>query len=102
MYFVSLIGIALSLLTKYFITKALLALGLGFVTYAGINQIHEWFEAEFILAYTSMPSDLYAIATIAGVDDAIKIILTSVATAWSIRTVGGAATAMLKFTGVGS
>jgi len=97
---VAVIGVALSYLTKFFITKALLALGLGYVSFIGISEVHEWFETQFIFAYNALPPDIYALATLAGLDDAIKIIMSSFATAWGIKTIGAASTAVLRFTGV--
>lgn len=97
MWLVSIFGIAISYLTRFLITKALIALGMTYVAYEGLGEVHQWFEAQFIGAYNSMPPAIYDLATLAGLDVSIKIILSSFATAVGIKTLGAASAMMLKF-----
>lgn len=94
------LGTAISFLSGFFVVRALGSMGLGIVAYIGIQGLYHFFESEMLSAYNGLPPAMYAIATMAGLDVAIKILLWAVATSWSIATVGAGATALLKFTGL--
>lgn len=57
------------------VRKALLALGLGTITYAGLQAAFDAAQAEVISHYGQMPANALELANLAGVAQTIGIIL---------------------------
>lgn len=69
--------------------RAMLSLGIGFVTYKGIGAGVDLLKQRVIENVQGMPSDVVGLVGFLGIDSAITIIFSAVATALSIRLIGG-------------
>lgn len=74
-----LLGAFLSASVGSLAKKALLALGLGTVTYAGLQAAFDAAKTQVINSYGLMPANALAIADLAGVGQAIGIMLGAMA-----------------------
>jgi len=60
MPFLMMMGVAASFLTRYIVTKVMLATGLGFVTYLGVDTLVDVLEAQLLSSYGSLPNNSLA------------------------------------------
>lgn len=74
-------------LVKYVITKALLVLGLGFVTYLGIDTLVSNIETQVLSNYGSLSADIWNMVTLCGLDVSVTIILSALALSLQIKVV---------------
>lgn len=91
MWLVMALGVAARFLTKYIITKALLVLGLGFVSYQGVGALVDNLEAALISEFNTLPGVVYEIAALCGVDVAITIVISTLTVSMTIRGVSAGA-----------
>lgn len=73
------IVMAAMLLVEPIISKIIGALGIGFVTFTGINLLIGKFEQSILTSISGVPADLYAIISISGIGSAFSIILSAFA-----------------------
>jgi len=85
------LGVAARFLVKYIITKTLLVLGLGFVTYLGIDVLVDNIEAQLLSQFGGLPADIWNMASMAGLDVAITIIISAMALSLQIRLISAGA-----------
>jgi hypothetical protein len=90
MWLVAIIGVAIRFLVKYLITKSLLYLGFGFLAYTGIETLMDQLESQVMGAYASLPSMVWQIVSLCGLDVAITIILSALAMVLQVRVLGKA------------
>lgn len=79
------IGVAARFLLKYMVTKAMLVLGLGFVSYLGVDTMVEQIESYIMTQYSGLPADAYAFASLAGLDVAVTIIISTLLLSMQIK-----------------
>ena len=84
---VLLLGVAASFLTRYMVTKAMLLLGLGFVTYTGIGALVDNIEAQILANYAGMESTMWAMASLCGLDVSITIVISALALSLQIKLI---------------
>ena len=82
-----LFGIAARFLTKYIVTKAMLVLGLGFVTYTGIGSLVDNIETQILSQYSGLPANVWAMASLCGLDVAITIVISAMALSLQIKLI---------------
>lgn len=71
------------------IGRAIIALGMGFVTYKGIGAGIDLIKSKVIQSITGLPADMVGLIGFLWIDKALTIILSAVATALSIRLISG-------------
>lgn len=76
--------------------RVLIALGVGFVTYKGIDLGIGVLKTTAINGLQGMPSDAVNLAGYLWLDKAISVIFSSVVVALSMRTVGGSLKKMVN------
>ena len=86
-----LFGIAARFLTKYIVTKAMLVLGLGFVSYTGVDLLVDNIEAQLLSQYSGLPANVWAMASLCGLDVAITIVVSAMALSLQIRLISAGA-----------
>lgn len=91
------IAIATRWLLKYTITKALLFLGLGYVTYLGIDVVFDQIEAEVMGNFTSMQADVYNLLVLCGVDVYLTLTLSAFTLYLTIKGVSAGVSTALRF-----
>lgn len=58
-----------------FIKKGLLALGIGWLSYQGVNLVFGQVQASLVGMYQNIPSDIVVLCAIGGIPDCIGIVL---------------------------
>lgn len=79
------IGIAVSILIRYIIVKIMLLVGLAFISYIGIDTLVDNFEVQIMSNYSAMPSIIWQVATLTGLDVAITIMLSALVLVLQIK-----------------
>ena len=77
-YLVVVIGYAIKMLAGYLVVRLLTAAGVGYVIYEGIGTLFDNIESQVKGTYLGMSGDILAIATMAGADVAISVLLSAV------------------------
>ena len=72
-----------------FIGRAILALGVGFVTYKGIDLSIESMKQSVMSGMRGLPADAVNFAAFMYLDKALTIIFSAVVTAMAMRALGG-------------
>lgn len=72
-----------------FIGRAIIALGIGTITYTGLSVAIASFKTSVITSVSSLPSDAVALVGYLWVDKALSIIFSAVVIALSMRLIGG-------------
>jgi cell division protein FtsX len=72
-------GSGIGLFAGYAVTKVLVALGLSYVVYQGIDVLFESAEAQIYASFGALPADLYGFLLLCGVDVAITILMSAFA-----------------------
>lgn len=91
------IAVAARWLIKYTITKALLFLGLGYITYLGIDVVFEEAEQAIYLHLNELTQDALSYALLCGVDEYIQIVFSAFTTSLLIRGISAGTTTVLRF-----
>ena len=84
---VVMLGIAARFLVKYIVTKTLLLLGLGFVSYLGVSTLVDEFETLILANYGSLESSMWQMASLCGLDVSITIVISALALSMQIKIV---------------
>lgn len=66
-------------------SRLLTALGVGFVTYQGVGLVFEELETKIFDQFSGMPETAYEILILAGFDQALNIILSSMSAALVLK-----------------
>ena len=75
--------------------------GVGFVTFQGFGWLIDYLRTNIFSNFESLPAKVFQICVMTGVDQALVIVLSGIAMAFFIRTVGtGSATKLTA--GIGS
>lgn len=74
------------------IVKVLLALGIGFVSYQGADFVVTAAQSAITSELGALPSDMFNILAMAGVDEGIKILFAGASASITIRVTFGAFT----------
>ena len=98
MWLVAILGVAARYLTKYVVTKGMLVLGLGFVTYTGVQTFVDNLETELMAQFNGLPADAFNLAAMCGIDVAITIIISALVMSITIR---GISTGARMLTSIG-
>lgn len=69
--------------------RAVIALGIGFVTYKGVGAGVDLLKSRVISSVQGLPADVVGLVGFLAIDQAITIIFSAVAAALSLRLVGG-------------
>lgn len=72
-----------------FIGRALIALGIGFVTYKGIDVGIDFLKQAVMEGVRGMPADAVQLVGYLWIDKALTLIFSAVVTALSMRAIGG-------------
>lgn len=78
--------------------RVLVALGIGFVTYNGVDTLQDSIKSEIISAFEGLPPQVYQLAGYMGFGTCINIILSAIAIRFVMKGLGtatGAITAMV-------
>ena len=86
------IGVFLASIIKPLVARVLLALGIGLVTYKGVDVMLENVVSAAQGAWDGVGANLVTIASMAGIDQVITIILSSITAAITLKLVSGAMT----------
>lgn len=81
------IGVACQYIIKYAITKVLLVLGLGFVSYLGVDSLVDNIEAQLMSNYGSLESTMWNMASLCGLDVSITILVSALALSLQIKMI---------------
>jgi len=82
---VIMLGVAVQYILKYAVTKIMLVLGLGFVTYTGIGSLVDNLETALLNHYGSMSADVWNMATLCGLDVSLTILVSALALSLQIK-----------------
>jgi hypothetical protein len=88
-YFVPALVGALAGAMGSFIGRAILALGIGFVTYSGITVALNVMKQSVITGVSSLPSDALGLVSYLWLDKGITIIFSAVAVSLAMRGLNG-------------
>jgi hypothetical protein len=80
---------ALATMMASLIGRAILALGIGFVTYTGTMVVLTSMESALMSSVGALPADLIGLLGYLWIDKAITVIFSSVAASVAIRGIGG-------------
>jgi hypothetical protein len=72
-----------------FVGRALIALGVGFVTYKGIDLALGAIKSQVVDSMTGMPADMAGLIGFLWIDKALSVIFSAVVVALSMRLAGG-------------
>lgn len=70
----------------WLIEKAVQVLGVGILTYVGLDVMQEQLEQQFFATFNNIPADIYQILLLAKVDLGMKITFAAMAAAIAIKT----------------
>ena len=84
------IGVFLAAIIGPLVSRVLLSLGVGIVAYKGVDTMLEGVRSTVEGAWGGVGSDIVAIASIAGFDQVITIILSAITSAITLKLVSGA------------
>jgi len=87
MPFLIMLGVAASFLTRYIVTKVMLAVGLGFVTYLGVDTLVDVLETQLLTSYGNLPAYAWQMASLCGLDIAITILVSTLALSMQIKMI---------------
>jgi len=73
-------GTGISVFAGYAVTKVLLALGMSYFIYKGMDVLFESAQTQILAYFGQLPADIYSYLLLCGVDKAITIILSALAT----------------------
>lgn len=88
LFFAGLIG-ALAAAMGSMVGRAIIALGIGFVTYKGIDLAIDSLKEHVINGVKGLPADILSFLGFLWVDKALTIVFSAVVVALSIRAIGG-------------
>lgn len=91
------IAIAARWLLKYTITKSLLFMGLGYVTYLGIDVLFEEIEAAIFGAFTGIATDALNLLLLCGVDVYLTLTMSAFTTFLTIKGISAGVSTALRF-----
>jgi hypothetical protein len=91
--FIGTLGAAMASL----VGRALLALGIGFVTYAGFSTSLDWIKAKIIADTTSLSSHAVGFLAFMKVDQALSMIFSAVAVSMILRGVTSSGITKMRF-----
>ena len=74
---VAVLATAARWLLKYMITKAMVMLGIGYVSFTGIDALFTTIENEIWNSYNSLPGDIWSLVTLCGFDVYISVVLSA-------------------------
>lgn len=94
LFFPALIG-ALVGAVGSMVGRALIALGVGFVTYKGIDVALDAVKAKLMNGLLAIPADVAGLLGFLWVDKAISVILSAVAAALALKAIGGSVKKMV-------
>lgn len=77
-------------LVPVLVAKAIIALGIGVVSYTGINALFTGIEALVRNSFSGIPSQYIGLIGLCGVDVAVNITLSALAAKLALDVVGGA------------
>jgi len=72
-----------------FVGRAMIALGIGFVTYKGIDLAVDVFKQKAVDGITALPADVVSFLGYLWIDKALTIIFSSIVTALAIKGLSG-------------
>lgn len=72
-----------------FVGRAVIALGIGFVTYKGIDVGVSALQAQAISAVKGMPGDVLGLISFLWLDKCLTIIFSAITTALAMKALGG-------------
>jgi len=75
-----LFGAGIGLFTGYAVTRVLLALGMSYILYQGLDVLLESAEDAILNAFGQLPADVYNILLMAGADVGFTILFSAFAT----------------------
>lgn len=84
------IGVFLAAIIGPMVARVLLSLGVGIVAYKGVELMLENIRTTVEGAWSGVGADIIAIAGIAGFDQFITIVLSSISAALTLKLVSGA------------
>lgn len=87
----------LALLLPWLITRLLLALGLGYFIYQGMDILMGNIESQIISYFGQLPADIYNIILMCGAGEAITILLSALSTKILLMGFQGGSKAMLGY-----
>jgi len=85
MSLIIILGVALRYVLKYAVTKTLLVLGLGFVTYTGVGSLVDQLETALMNQYGQLTSDLWNVMSLCGIDVVITILISTLTLSMTIK-----------------
>lgn len=80
---------ALAIAMGSFIGRAIIALGVGFITYKGIGAAIDGIRVQVITSVQGLPAEVVGLLGFLWIDKAINIILSAITTALAVRFIGG-------------
>lgn len=80
---------ALAIAMGTFVGRAVLALGVGFVTYTGITVAVDSMQSSVISSVSGMPADMVNLVAYLWLDKGMTIIFSAVAASFAMRAIGG-------------
>jgi len=72
-----------------FIGRAMIALGIGFVTYNGIDLAVDVFKQKAVSGITALPADVVSFLGYLWIDKALTIVFSSIVTALAVKGLTG-------------
>lgn len=72
------------------IRHLIVALGVGFVTFVGVNELYEWAQDYIVSNLTSVPTNVLTILKLLKVGTAISIIFSGISTRLTMHVMGTA------------
>lgn len=91
------IAIAARWLLKYTITKALIFLGLGYVTYLGIDVVFDNAEAAVWASLDGLPAEAFSYVLLVGLDVYVSLVFSAFATGLLVRGISAGTSTMLRW-----
>lgn len=91
------LAVAVRWLLKYTITKSLLFIGLGYVTYLGIDVVFENAEAAVWMSLDGLPAEAFSYALLCGIDVYISLVFSAFTTGLLVRGISAGTTTMLRW-----
>lgn len=88
-------GILLRIAIPYIIAKVFILLGLGFVTYTGIDFVLQALRDAAMTAIVNIPPEIVGLIGLTRIDVAVNIVLSALAIKTSISFIGGSFTKLI-------
>lgn len=94
---VGVLAIAARWLIRYIVVKAMTVLGLGFVSFIGVDALFDYIESEIAGQLAGMPGDIYQLVAMCGFIDYVSILTGAFVGVVTIKGMMAGARMLLRF-----